>query len=191
MTSTFKLPVLNAVGDPKPVRFYQRVPNSRDSRLPFAHLSAATLLPLEHGLIALAPSPDTSGSIISDLGGWKIVELTSRLCHISMGSSLDPTSKDHQTATHIRVKLALDSGSPSLVSVGFTYLVGQYESLDGGVRFKSDDSLHITLDLEGLRINHSPSDLDPTRVFCAIMDNRLSVKDLRSSLGLSPISDTF
>ncbi len=184
MTSSLKLPTICVTAEPTQVRFYQKAQNPRDSRLPFLNLTSATLTPLEHGLIVLAPSKDTSGKIVSDLGGWKIVELTSRLCHLTLGSSLDPMSKSPQRATQIRVKFALDRGQPSLISLGFAHLDGKFESLDGGVRFKADDGLQIILDSEGLRINHSPSNLDPNSVISAIMESRLSVAGLRSSLML-------
>jgi hypothetical protein len=122
--------------------------------------------------------------IVSDLGGWKIVELTSRLCHLTLGSSLDPNSKSHQVATHIRVRFAMGEHEPTLRSLAFHHFSGKYESLDGGVKFNSTDQLHVVLDSEGLRINYSSSDLDPARVISAIMESRLSVTALRSSLGL-------
>lgn len=73
---------------------------------------------------------------------------------------------------------------PTLRSLAFHHFSGKYESLDGGVKFNSTDQLHVVLDSEGLRINYSSSDLDPARVISAIMESRLSVTALRSSLGL-------
>lgn len=184
MTSSLKLPAICATGKPTQIRFYQKAENPKDPRLPFLNLTSATLTPLEHGLIALSPSKDTSGKIVSDLEGWKIVELTSRLCHLTLGSSLDPNSRSHQVATHIRVRFATGEQEPALLSLAFHHFFGKYESLDGGIKFNPADQLYVVLDPEGVRINHSPSDLDPTRVISAIMESRLSVAALRSSLGL-------